>query len=99
MTHADRLAAARKKANLPARELDRLAGVSPGQTWAIENSKSGNADTKTLDKLASVLGLSLDYLVRGQGKRPPPSAIRAAVEAARTEYAAAHPCSIPPEVA
>lgn len=85
-----RLRTVRKKAELSTKELDRLAGLTAGHTWAVENSKSGNADTVTLDKIAAVLGLSLDYLVRGEGREPGAAKVRAAIETARASLASNH---------
>lgn len=82
-----RLRIARKKAEVSTKELDRLAELRPGHTWAVENSKSGNADTKTLAKLAGVLGLSLDYLVCGEGPEPSEQDVKASVEATRARVA------------
>jgi transcriptional regulator with XRE-family HTH domain len=86
-----RLKIAREKAEVSTKELDRLAELRPGHTWAVENSKSGNADTKTLAKLAGVLGLSLDYLVCGEGSEPSELDVKAAVAATRARIAAALP--------
>lgn len=72
-------------ADVSTKELDKLSGVSPGTVWAIEKSQSGNAQAKTLAPISRVLGVSLDYLIRGDGERPTREAIRAALDAARAE--------------
>jgi transcriptional regulator with XRE-family HTH domain len=69
------------------KELDKLAGLTPGVTWAIEKSDSNNAQTKTLEPIAEVLGLSLDQLVLGAEPEPTREEIEAAVRAARERYA------------
>lgn len=78
-----RLRSARQLAEISTKELDRLAGVKAGGTWAVENSKTGNAETKTLDRMAGALGVSLDWLVRGDGDEPTAESVKAAVKVAR----------------
>lgn len=73
-------------AGISTKELDKLADISPGHTWVIESAKGGT-EAKTLDKVAGVLGLSLDYLVRGKSPRPTARAVRKSVEKARLDYA------------
>jgi transcriptional regulator with XRE-family HTH domain len=86
---------------LSAKEVDRLAGITEGHTWLIEKSKTGNAETKTLDKIARVFGFTLDYLIRGEGSSPAPEEIRASVQAARAKLEAGdsgeHPAALPPK--
>ena len=86
-TAGERIRAARAMAGISTKDLDRLAGLKPGVSWAVENSATGNSETKTVDKIAKVLGLSLDYIVRGDGKPPTANKVKAAVDAAREEAA------------
>lgn len=82
-TAGARIRAARDLVRLPAKQLDRLAGLKPGTCWAVENSATGNSESNTLDKLTTVLGLSLDYVVRGEGEEPTAESVQVAVDAAR----------------
>jgi len=86
VTLGERLRSARLLAGISTKEVDRLAGTTPGHTWWIESSKGGT-EVGTVDKVTKVLGVSLDYLIRGEGPKPSAKQIRAAVEAARTARA------------
>lgn len=86
-TAGERIKAARTLAGISTKDLDRLAGLKEGVCWAVENSATGNSETRTVDKIAKVLGLSLDYVIRGDGKPPTANKVKAAVEAARREAA------------
>lgn len=82
---ASRLKGARQLClGLSTRELDRLAGTSEGHASYVESGKGGT-ETTTLDKLAGALGLTLDYLVRGDGKAPTAESVSAAVDRSRRE--------------
>jgi transcriptional regulator with XRE-family HTH domain len=84
----ERLRVAREKAEgLSQRELSRLAGVAEGAVWFIETQPDRRTDAWLLDRVASVLGVSLDWLVRGIGPEPTADAIREAVAAARVRVA------------
>jgi transcriptional regulator with XRE-family HTH domain len=83
MTAGERIKAARDLIRLPSRQLDKLAGLDTGVSWAVENSATGNSQSATLDKIARALGLSLDYVVRGEGEPPTAESVQAAVDAAR----------------
>lgn len=82
-----RVRLARDLVGLSARELDRLAGLAEGHSSIIEASAKKSLSTQTAQALARVLGLSLDWLIAGDGKPPSERAVRAAVDAARTAYA------------
>ena len=74
--------------DLSLRELDRLAGLTPGhsrQAVAFNN----NPTSQTCIAWARVLGVSLDWLCRGDehGKPPKRAAVLRAVEAARAQPA------------
>lgn len=83
MTVGQRLRAARELAGISAKDLDRLAGNSEGHQWVLEKLEEATAVAKTLDGVCTVLGLSLDYVVRGQGRKPTKKTVSAAVAAAR----------------
>ena len=81
-TLASRVAHVRGLAGIPARHLDRLAGLTPGHTSAIERSKKIDVGAATLSGIASALGVSIDWIVRGSGKVPTARAVKAAVAVA-----------------
>ncbi len=79
-----RLQQARKLIDdLSARELDRLAGTTPGHASLIESGVVSNVKLETATGLARVLGMSLDWFVNGTGDAPTAESVRAAVAAAR----------------
>lgn len=79
---SERLREARIIAGLDAKRLDKLAGITPGHVRLIENGIREHPAATTLSRIAAVLGLSLDWLIDGRGKRPSDRAIRAAAEGA-----------------
>lgn len=83
MTLQRRLQAARIRAGLSARRLDDLAGLTPGYTSLIEAGKRANIGARTADAIARVVGVSLDWLIRGDGNEPTDQQVRRAVEAAQ----------------
>ena len=83
-----RLKDARELVVLSARELDRLAGLrAEGHTSLIESGVVQNVTMDTAGKLASALGLTLDWLVSGRGEAPTAPSVQAAVDAARAAKA------------
>jgi len=82
MSIPDRLRAARDGV-CSARELDRLAGLTPCHTSLIESGRRPNPESDTLRAIATTLGVSLDWLVLGVGDPPRAEDVRAAVERAR----------------
>jgi transcriptional regulator with XRE-family HTH domain len=80
----ERLREAREMAGLKQRELDRLASLCGGHVWQIESGRRDrNPTLSTLDRLATALGLRLDWLVHGKGPPPKPDEVaRAALKAA-----------------
>lgn len=78
--------------DLSGRELDRLAGLTEGHVSLIEAGTAGTANgikTRTASALASVLGVSLDWLIDGDGDDPSVEAVRASVSDARAKNDAA----------
>lgn len=75
---------------LSTRELDRLAGFPEGHTWMLEDRvpKRG-PETTSVDSIARVLGISLDWLIRGEGRGPKSKDVNAAVKKARAAARAA----------
>lgn len=91
-----RLAYATAVSGLSRRELGRFAGVSESLVGMAIARDTGVA-SKTLGRLAEVLGVSSDWLLRG-GRTPSSRRIRAAVDAARARRAASAAAG-PPEAA
>lgn len=75
-------------ADLPARELDRLAQTTEGHASLIESGVVKNVTLETAGKLAWALGVTIDWLVNGSGEPPTVPSVQAAVEAARDARAA-----------
>ncbi len=88
-TISDRVRDLRTRSGLKGKELDRLAGFSPGKLWSIERAEGQNFELDTIRGLAGVFGCSLDYLVSGVGEPPTDEQLADAVKAARDALAAA----------
>jgi DNA-binding Xre family transcriptional regulator len=73
--------------DLGTRELDRLAGLTAGHTSAIETGNRPNVEARTAAGLCRVLGVSIDWLVLGDGRAPTERTVRAAVHSARVSHA------------
>jgi len=82
MTIAERIRWARSIAGLSSRKLDKAAGLRPGHVSMIESRDAHNLDTETATKLSHALGVSLDWLVNGDGREPSERALRAVGERA-----------------
>jgi len=80
---AERLRHLRENAGLSAKALDVLADLTPGHTTLIETGRRADPSASTVEALASVLGVTLDWLVTGEGREPSERSVRAAVDAAR----------------
>ena len=69
-------------------EISTLAGLAPSHVALIlrrgAERRGAGLSGKTAAALAKVLGCSTDWLLTGEGERPTPEAVRAAVERART---------------
>lgn len=87
MLIGEKLRAARELGGISARKLDALAGLTPGTTWKVEGSKTGNVGTKTLTVLARVLGLNLEQLVNDVGEPPTAEEVKAAIARAQAPRA------------
>lgn len=79
----ERLRRARTLGGLSQRELATLAGLSPSHVGLIEQGRVDDLGSGAASSLATVLGVSLDWLVRGLGRRPAAADITAAVAKAR----------------
>jgi len=69
-TFSTRLREAREARGLSTRELDAAAKVAIGRTWQIESGRKANVEVKTIARIASALGCSIDWLVSGVGDGP-----------------------------
>ena len=67
---ASRLRSARSRLDISARELDRRAGLTEGHTSLMESGKRERLEAATAAKLAQALGVTLDWLVIGEGDGP-----------------------------
>lgn len=88
MTAGVRLGTARQHTTASQRELAELAGLSPSMVWQIESGTIAAPSGTTLAQLAEVLGVSLDWLIRGEGPDPQAEDVQAAVERARLRRSA-----------
>lgn len=69
-------------AGVSASKLSRLAGLNRVHVGLIEGNEQSRIEAGTAEKLAKVLGCSLDWLISGNGKPPSDRAVHAAVLAA-----------------
>lgn len=70
---------------LSSRELSELAELADTHVRLIERGERLAPSVETISRLACVLGVSLDWLIRGDGPEPTAEHVRAAVERARAE--------------
>jgi transcriptional regulator with XRE-family HTH domain len=73
--------------NLSLRELARIADVSDAYPSLIASGERERIGTDVAQKLAAVLGTTIDYLVSGNGRPPSKARVGAAVTAAREAFA------------
>jgi hypothetical protein len=85
MTPGERIQYAREllEPKLSTKELDFLAGFKPGFVWSVEDSGGANTESSRLDRIARVLGVSMDWLIRGDGDPPTAESVAASVAVAR----------------
>lgn len=84
-TLSERVRRAREAAALPRAALAEASGLHRGHILKIEGGARPELSAATADALARALGVSLDWLIRGEGPEPEPEAVRAAVERARAQ--------------
>jgi transcriptional regulator with XRE-family HTH domain len=82
----DRLESLRTRAGLSARQLAILAEISESYPGLIESGARKDIGAEIAAKLCTVLGCSLDYLVRGVGDPPTPREIAVAVALAKAKH-------------
>jgi len=71
-----RLRYAREAAGLSSRQLSQRAGIAQAIAGMIERGATRAPTTETVQRIASVLGVSLDWLIAGTGQAPSPEDIR-----------------------
>lgn len=74
--------------NLSARELAALAGQTQSLVAQIERGKIESPRSDTIVSLSTVLGVTTDWLLKGEGDEPTAELVLAAVEKARADRAA-----------
>ena len=77
--------------DLSASELDELAGLRRGHVSAIELGRRANVEVRTANKLAAVLGVSMDWLINGVGLEPDAGSVQDAVRHARNSHRPSQP--------
>lgn len=78
-----RLQKAREMSGLSRRALSVMAGLAESHVGQLERGVGPKPGAGVLAAICGVLGVSLDWLVLGQGPEPEEEAVLAAVEAAR----------------
>ena len=87
-TVGERLEWVRSMVGLPAREVDRLAGLTENHTRAIERKYGTRIQVDTIEKIATAIGVSPSWLSFGDGEIPSEEQIRRAVEESRKKSTA-----------
>lgn len=82
-----RLQQLRTRAGLTPRELDQLAGLNRGHVLKLEDGRRPTPTVATLQRLASVFGISVGYLATGEGEEPSQEALIEAAYKARKRLA------------
>lgn len=67
-----RLRFARERRKLTARDVDRLVGLTVGHTSVIESRAEVGVSAATAVELGRVLGVSVEWLVRGKSREDTP---------------------------
>lgn len=89
-TTAQRLEALRRLAgNLSRRKAGALCGLSAGYFTAMETRTSGG-NAKELGAVARAFGVSLDWLILGQGDAPTAEEVQASVRTVESRGAVEH---------
>lgn len=88
---AARIRTIREASGLSARTLSVLAGLSHSMISQLENGHVRELGSVKAQRLAVLLGISLDWLIGGDGKTPDLRLVRAMAAAAATAAEAAGP--------
>lgn len=81
VTLGQRVRALRAVVGISQREADRLAGLHQGLSWKVEEGRVDNPTRETLEAIARLYGVSIDWLCLGAGE--PPSNDRVAISVAQ----------------
>jgi len=73
------------------RRLDAAAGLQFGHAHAIAEGRIAKPTVATFEQIAKACDVPFAWVAFGEGSAPDPAAIRAAVEAARTQAVEAGP--------
>lgn len=84
---AKRLERLRGFAGISARKLSMLAGMSHSALGQLLRGDHDGLKAESAAALADVLGVTLEYLLRGEGREPGENAVRAAVADAEARKA------------
>lgn len=76
---------ARELADLTPRGLSVLAGLDPTHVRLIEGGDRPDPRSSTVLAIAQTLGVTVEWLLTGEGDAPTADHVRAVVERARTE--------------
>lgn len=80
---AKRLKETRELGEIAASDLSELAGLSDGYVAHLERGVRKNPGMEAMGAIAAVLGVTIDYLVRGEGEQPAAELVKAAIATAR----------------
>ena len=85
---------------LSAREMSRLAGLSESMWGLLEAGEKTGPSAKTMVSIATLLGVTTDWIIARRGPDPSEESVRAAVERARAGHdAPPADAATPPEAA
>ena len=86
-TLSGRLRWARKAAGISISQLDHLVGLTPGHVRQIETGTLKDIRVSTANRLSKALGISIEWLVTGDGTAPSAGEIRRTVARAMSAVA------------
>ena len=87
-TLADRLRLVRSYSEASARKISAVAGLSPSHVGYLETTAHANPEARTLEALARVFGVTVGWLLNGEGKPPTAEGVRRSVAARALERVA-----------
>jgi len=86
VTYANRIVRLREFADISGREVARLAGISETHINQLESQSPDAVSARTLQRIAHVFGVPLDWLYTGAGKSPTKASVRRAVASSRKQH-------------
>jgi len=75
-------------AGVSSRELSGLVGLSHSALWQLESGVISDTRTSVARSIAEVLGVTLDWLLAGEGDEPEATVVQEAIVRARAKGAA-----------